>query len=194
MIEARTFAANLELVEAFAGVEGCVVECGVWRGGMIAAMASVLGPSRNYVLFDSFEGLPQAKEIDGPAALAWQADLSGKAYHDNCRADVSFVHRAMEMAYVTRYEVRAGGFEETLPLFNPDEPIALLRLDGDWYASTMTCLDHLFDKVVPGGIIIVDDYFVWEGCARAVHDFLSKRQASERLRTLGGSVCYMVKG
>lgn len=193
MIEPRTFAANLDLVELFSGIAGCVVECGVWRGGMIAAMASVLGPSRNYVLFDSFEGLPQARDVDGPAALAWQANVEGAAYHDNCRADVSFAHRAMELACVSRYEVRAGWFAETLPLFSPQEPIAILRLDGDWYDSTMVCLDNLFGKVASGGLVIVDDYLVWDGCARAVHDFLARTNASERIRTFDNRVAYIVK-
>jgi len=60
MLLYENFALNLELCERFKDVKGCIVECGVWRGGMSAAMAEVLGYERTYYLFDSFEGLPQA--------------------------------------------------------------------------------------------------------------------------------------
>ena len=59
-------------------------------------------------------------------------------------------------------------------------------------SSTKTCLTNLFDRVAPGGIIILDDYFTWDGCSRALHDFLSERSAAERLRSLG-DICYLQK-
>ena len=89
------YVANLCIVRALQSVPGCVVECGVWRGGMIAGIAEVLGPEREYILFDSFEGLPPAKEIDGEAALAWQSDKSSPLYHDNCAAEQKFAAEAM---------------------------------------------------------------------------------------------------
>src|ERR1700736_4242629 len=58
------FLNNLQLVDRYRPA-GCVVECGVWRGGAIAAIAELLGPQRTYLLFDSFEGLPPAGELDG---------------------------------------------------------------------------------------------------------------------------------
>ena len=75
MIPAGLFAANLELAEQAKAIAGVIVECGVWRGGMSAGLAEILGPERDYYLFDSFEGLPSAQEIDGPAALAWQQEM-----------------------------------------------------------------------------------------------------------------------
>ena len=77
----------------------------------------------------------------------------------------------MSLSYVKEYHLIKGWFAETLPFFNPPAPIAILRLDGDWYDSTFQCLTHLYHWVAPGGVIIVDDYYAWEGCARAVHDF-----------------------
>jgi hypothetical protein len=74
MIPEGGFVQNLRLVESVRHISGCVVECGVWRGGMSAAMALLLGPDRTYYLFDSFEGLPPAKAIDGEAANHWQCD------------------------------------------------------------------------------------------------------------------------
>jgi len=143
---------NLELVNQFKNIEGDIVECGVWRGGMIAGIATLLGKSRNYFLYDSFEGLPPAKEIDGKAAIDWQKDKASPAYFDNCKAEISFAQEAMNMTHV-QYQCVKGWFDETLPN-NSHEKIAILRLDGDWYDSTMTCLKYLFPKVVKGGLII----------------------------------------
>ena len=69
MVPESLYVANLELAAQYSSVEGAVVECGTWRGGMIAGIATVCGPGRRYYLFDSFQGLPEAKEIDGEAAL-----------------------------------------------------------------------------------------------------------------------------
>src|ERR1051325_4637269 len=71
MVRHRAFRHNLELARSFRHVPGAVVECGVWRGGMSAGLATVLGANRCYYLLDSFEGLPPPKEIDGTEAKAW---------------------------------------------------------------------------------------------------------------------------
>ncbi|MEP6810360.1 MAG: TylF/MycF/NovP-related O-methyltransferase [Chthoniobacterales bacterium] len=192
MIPQEIYVDNLVLAERVAGLRGCVVECGVWRGGMSAGLATVLGPERDYFLFDSFEGLPPAKRIDGEAALKWQSDYASPAYFDNCTAPVSFARRAMELSGVTSFQLVEGWFDDTLVGFVPQEPIVLLRLDGDWYDSTMTCLEALFDYVIPDGLIVVDDYHIWDGCSRAVHDFLSRRSAVERIESLG-NICFVKK-
>ena len=98
----------------------------------------------------------------------------------------------MELANARSFHLVKGWFSDTLPAFNPPDSIALLRLDGDWYDSTMTCLDSLFDKVAPSGLILLDDYYAWDGCSRALHDFLSRRSAPERIRSLG-NICYLRK-
>ncbi len=192
MIPKDTYFNNLALAERLRSVPGCVVECGVWRGGMCAGIATVLGPSRDYFLFDSFEGLPPATEVDGPAALRWQRNTDAPGYHDNCSASPEFARRAMTLAGAESFELVQGWFNETLPQRKIEKPIALLRLDGDWYESTMTCLEHLFERVASGGLIILDDYYTWDGCSRALHDFLSRRSAAERVRHLG-NVCYLEK-
>src|SRR5262245_12124122 len=86
MIPESFFLDNLMIAERLRSSPGCVIECGVWRGGMCGGIAEVMGPGRQYFLFDSFEGLPPAKEIDGPAARAWQANVTNPGYHDNCKA------------------------------------------------------------------------------------------------------------
>lgn len=191
MVPSRTYCDNLALAQSVRHVDGCVVECGVWRGGMSAGLASVLGRHRQYFLLDSFQGLPPAGDIDGDAARQWQRDVTSPFYFDNCSAPEEFAREAMTLADAPHTLLVAGWFADTLPSFDPG-PIVLLRLDGDWYESTTLCLERLFDRVVPGGLVILDDYFAWDGCSRAVHDFLSRRSAVERLRSFG-TVCYFSK-
>jgi O-methyltransferase len=193
MIPEDVFADNLRLCHGLETIPGCVVECGVWRGGMSAAMAEVLGPGREYYLLDSFEGLPPAKAIDGPSALAWQANPEAPSYYDNCRAEMAFAEEAMRRSGIPSHTLIKGWFTETLPTFRPTEPILLLRLDADWYESTMDCLDHLYPRVRDGGLIIIDDYYTWDGCSRAVHDFLSRNGHVVRIRQTPHGVAYIRK-
>lgn len=192
MIPRDTYSVNLSLAERVKFISGCVVECGVWRGGMTAGIASILGPDRKYFLFDSFEGLPPAKEIDGPAAIKWQQNTKSSNYYDNCAAPPEFAERAMRLAGISSYELVRGWFNTTVPTTKIEEPIALLRLDADWYDSTMICLEFFYKKVRPGGLIILDDYYAWDGCSRALHDFLSCYSAIERIHSIGNT-CYLEK-
>jgi O-methyltransferase len=193
MIEKITYINNLFVVlDRVASTEGCVIECGTWRGGMIAGVADVLGPDRHYVLFDSFAGLPPAKEIDGPAAQAWQADKESPQYFDNCTASLETAERAMAMSRARHFRLVEGWFENTLPGFEPPSPIAFLRLDADWFESTMTCLEHLYRYMAPSGIILLDDYYTWDGCSRAVHHFLTKTDSNTRIHQING-ICVLMR-
>lgn len=191
MIPRGLYKENLSLARRVT-IPGDVVECGSWRGGMIAGIAELLGTKRKYYLFDSFEGLPPAKDIDGATAVAWQRDTTSSIYYDNCTADIEDAKRAMELAGVP-YECVKGWFDDTVPK-NSVGTIALLRLDGDWYDSTMVCLKHFYPKVATGGLILIDDYPTWDGCSRAVHDYLSSIQSKSRIsRGAKHGVAYIVK-
>lgn len=193
MIPKLAYADNLELCQHLRDVKGDVVECGVWRGGMIAGIARILGNTRTYYLFDSFEGLPAVTEKDGIEAKKWQDNKTGDTYFDNCKAEINFARQAMELADTVNYVIEKGWFSETLPVFDKTSSIAILRLDGDWYDSTMCCLTHLYPKVVSGGIIIIDDYYTWDGCTRAVHDYLSSNGLTDRIERTKNGVCYIHK-
>ena len=154
----------------------------------------LLGDDERYFLFDSFEGMPPAKEIDGPAALAWQAAQAEKnspAYFDNCAAERKWADEAMALAGTRRYHAIQGWFDQTLPGFVPPEPIAILRLDADWYDSVKVCLNCLFPRMARGGVVIVDDYRTWDGCSRAVHDYLSEQKSAVRISQFRDNVCYL---
>jgi O-methyltransferase len=192
MTPSDVYVKNLLLADHFREVPGPVVECGTWKGGMIAGIARVLGPDRDYYLFDSYEGLPDAGAQDGTRARTWQEDRDNPAYFDNCTAREDEARRAMAMTGVPRYQVVKGWFENTVKDFASPDKIAILRLDGDWYDSTMICLERLLPQVAAGGIVILDDYYAWEGCARAVHDYLSSRRSSCRIRQFMNSVAYII--
>lgn len=191
MMSAGPFVTNLLLCKHQAPPTGCVVEAGVWRGGMSAGIADMM-PGRIHYLFDSFEGLPPAQPLDGEAAINWQRNSIEHGDLDNCRAERSFAEQAMRKSRAKEFHLVKGWFRDTVPSFVPSEPIAILRLDGDWYDSTMECLDGLYHHLMPGGILILDDYYHWDGCTRAVHDFLSKTKSVDRIDQWR-NICYLVK-
>jgi O-methyltransferase len=174
------------------GVPGDLVECGVWRGGASFLMARVLKSSgtldRKVWLFDSFEGLPPPESIDGGKALSWAADTGSRFYYDNCRATIDEVQQTANQLGLAPYtKLVKGWFDETLPA-NRDlvGPVAILLIDSDWHTSVKCCLDNLYDYVVPGGYVVVDDYYTWSGCAIAVHEFLGERRLAHGLRSADG--------
>jgi O-methyltransferase len=193
MIPEDSYVKNLAIARQFRHVPGAIVECGVWKGGMSAGMAEVIGVDRHYYLFDSFEGCPKAQEIDGTKANDWQQDVTSPLYYNNSSADIGFSQEVMKRVGASRCSIIKGWFDQTLPGFRAEGGVAVLRLDADWYASTMICLEHLFPQVNEGGVIIIDDYYAFEGCALAVHDYLSRNQIAQRIQQLDNDVCFIVK-
>jgi hypothetical protein len=183
---------TLELITR--GIPGVLVECGVWRGGcsiaMLLAQREKLGRvERPVYMLDSFEGLPPATPRDGPLAQQWQSGADPEKFFDNCKASLEELTVTLgAMGFQgDEYQIRPGWFAGTLPGLVETlkgRGIALLRVDGDWYDSTLACLEQLVPLVSEGGVVIVDDYYAWDGCARAVHDYLSRHDESYRIRSL----------
>jgi len=167
-------------------VPGAVVECGVWRGGSMQAVARTLlargVTDRDLHLFDTFDGMPAPTEVDRrhdgkPAVevLARRPDRSGRAWAiaglDDVRACMA------ETGYpADRVHFHRGLVQDTIPAEAP-EPIAILRLDTDWYDSTRHELEHLYERVVSGGVLLIDDYGYWQGARQAVDEFLDHTHA-----------------
>ena len=145
-----------------------------------------LGERRNLWLFDTFEGLPAPTADDPDYEIAKL--LTGK-----CRGQLEEV-RELFLSCGTADGVHfvKGLFQDTLPL-NPIDRIALLHIDGDWYDSVRICLESLYDKVVPGGIIQFDDYGYWKGARKAVDEFLQQRGIKQPLRKLDYSGRTLIK-
>lgn len=177
-------------------IPGNFVECGVWRGGASFLIAELLRQAgvtdRKVWLFDSFEGLPPPQEIDGPAALAFTKNTTTPSYHDNCRASFEEVQRAAtELGLASYTEFVKGWFDVSLPNYRGRiGTIALLRIDCDWYSSVHCCLNNLYDQVADRGFILLDDYYAWDGCAIAVHEFLGKRGLADRIESMPSEGCY----
>jgi O-methyltransferase len=174
------------------GIPGDIVECGAWRGGASFLMADILRQAgvrdRKVWMFDSFEGLPAPQEIDGTAALEYAKNTDSPEYYDNCRASFELVQQEAERLRLTPY-VRCikGWFEETLPAHRADiGPIAILRIDGNWYSSVRCCLDTLYDQVEDNGFVLFHTYYTYDGCALAVHDFLGERHLAHRIEPVVG--------
>jgi len=192
MIPQKIYINNLRLAKDFSHIPGAIVECGTWRGGMIGGLATVLG-NRKYFLFDSFEGLPPAREIDGSGAIQWQNDTKSPLFFDNCTADIAWAQEAMRISGANDVIIQKGWFSDTLKSIPTTTDIAILRLDGDWYDSTMDCLIQLFPLVVKNGVVIIDDYCAWSGCRKAVHDYLSKNDIDVCICQYNNSVTYIKK-
>ena len=166
------------------GIAGALVECGTWRGGSVGMMAlahlaTEPTPTRTIHLFDSFEGLPEPTAKDGAKAARYAGGRITGALDtiDACSAPLED-NRALlegEIGYPDALlTYPQGWFQETVPAAAPSlGSIALLRLDGDWYESTVVCLEHLYPLVPPGGVVVIDDYGHWEGARRAVDEFVA---------------------
>lgn len=193
MISRNTYIKNLHLCDLFKNTQGAIVECGTWRGGMVAGISDILDSNREYYLFDSFEGLPEPKEIDGHSAIEYTINQDSDFYFNNCTASEEIAKEAMSISRAINYHIVKGWFNESLAKFDTSKKIAILRLDADWYDSTMDCLEKLYDFVTPGGVIIFDDYYTWDGCSKAVHDFFSKRKCASRIRQFNDNIAYIIK-
>ena len=98
----------------------------------------------------------------------------------------------MRIAGHTKFQLHKGWFNETLRSFE-STPISILRLDGDWYESIKFCLVKLFPLVSSGGLVIIDDYYTWDGCSKAVHDYLAETKCNSRVRQWNNQVAYIIK-
>jgi hypothetical protein len=163
-------------------IPGAVVECGVWRGGSMQAIGRTLlalgDTSRELYLFDTFEGMPPPSERDTRTSdertaaelLAEEARESSLVW---AVASLEDVQEGMaEVGYPPeRVHYVKGRVEATIPEQAPGE-ISILRLDTDWYESTKHELEHLYPRLVSGGVVLFDDYGYWDGAREAVDEFL----------------------
>ena len=160
-------------------IPGDFVECGVWRGGSMMAVALTLlrmgDMSRRLFLYDTFAGMSPPTErdvrVDGAsAARLLEMDVDNvRCYAERADAErnlSSTGYPADKICFVQ------GRVEDTIPGTIPDA-VCLLRLDTDWYESTRHELTHLYPRLVRHGVLIVDDYGHWRGAREATDEFLN---------------------
>jgi hypothetical protein len=177
------------------GVPGALVECGVWRGGNLIVMSEMLralgATGRQIVGFDTFEGMtePTDRDVsrDGEAAR----DLApGGPW---CLAGIEEVNRILKgQTSYAPIDLVQGRVEDTIPRSAPPE-IALLRLDTDWYNSTMHELEHLYPRLSRGGVLIVDDYGYWRGQQQAVDEYFTRQRSRPLLMRIDHGARIAVK-
>ncbi len=167
-----------------AGRPGLILECGTARGGSAIVMAAAKATDRPMRVYDVFGTIPPPTDADGPDVHArYQRILDGKARGPG--GDIYYGYRPDLFDEVTdsftrlvappetiNVELVKGLFEDTVRI---DEPVAFAHLDGDWYESTMTCLQRIAPHVVPGGRIVLDDYWMWSGCRTAVDEYFADK-------------------
>ena len=167
------------------GIPGDIVECGVWRGGSMQAAALTLlergDSSRHLHLYDTYEGMPPPQDVDRRRDGKSAAELLASSSHDSnlwAVATLDDVQAGMAgVGYPSeRVHFHPGRVEDTIPAEAP-ESAAILRLDTDWYSSTRHELEHLYHRLSPGGVLILDDYGYWEGARRATEEFLDESGA-----------------
>ena len=168
------------------GIEGDFVECGAYKGGSAAVLATALIPEQHLWLYDSFEGMPPVSEVDGENAKEWV----GKCVASE--ADAIQVLTAVGLSN-TQYTIRKGWFNQTFKKPLPRR-VALLHCDADWYNSVLIVLETFYPLIPKGGCVILDDFGYWEGCREAFYDFCFKYGEKPLLERLGGSQASWIKG
>jgi O-methyltransferase len=188
---------------------GAIVECGVWRGGSVLVMLERLRQlgraDRDVYLFDTFEGMtaPTTEDVSPfqpPAIEDWEATPQGERAWDHILGDRDLYSPEGVRRLLTstgypadRLHFVVGPVEETVPAQAP-ETIAVLRLDTDWYESTAHELEHLYPRLCPGGVLIIDDYGHWAGARKAAEEFFGTRADPILLSRLDYSARMGIKG
>jgi O-methyltransferase len=181
-----------------AGIDGAVLECGVWKGGSMAAAALTFIKSgdvtRDLHLFDTFGGMAEPTETDIDFKGVKAADILRIERAAKCAATLEDATPILYETGYPRHKIHfvAGRVEETLPQHAPDA-IALLRLDTDWYESTKHELLHLFPRLRRGGVLIIDDYGHWRGARQACDEYFEEHGVSILLNRVDYSCRMAIK-
>jgi O-methyltransferase len=164
-------------------IPGAIVECGVWRGGSMLNVAHTLArlgaTDRELFLFDTFSGMSEPTERDvhlgRRTAAATLLERQPRHSQTWARASLEDVQDGFTSVDYPRERLHfvQGKVEDTIPERAPEQ-IAILRLDTDWYESTRHELTHLYPRLAPGGVLIIDDYGTWKGSKDATDEFLAE--------------------
>lgn len=175
-------------------IEGDIVECGVWRGGSMMAVAKTLielnDRSRDLYLFDTFDGMsePEDKDVDADQMGAGDYLRMNEKREDDFMWAYAPLDVVKKNLFSTGYPAEKinfikGKVEDSLPNDKIRE-IALLRLDTDWYASTKHEMEILFPRLKKSGVLIIDDYGHWQGARKAIDEYLEKNNIKILLNRL----------
>ncbi len=163
-------------------IPGAIVECGVWKGGSMMAVAETLlqlgATDCELFLFDTFAGMPPPGAYDARFTGESAADILDAPDERERVLATASLEEVRKNVLGVGYDPRRVHFvqglvEETIPQRAPEQ-IALLRLDTDWYESTRHELTHLYPRLSRGGVLIIDDYGCWLGARRATDEYIEE--------------------
>ena len=167
------------------GTPGILIEAGCALGGSAIVMVAAKSKGREFRVYDTFKMIPPPSTNDGSdahqryeeIAAGKSAGIHGTTYYGYEEDLVDKVTSAFTTCgyplKVNQTRLLQGLFQDTLTI---DVPVALAHLDCDWYESVMTCLKRIAPQLSLGGVLVVDDYFHWSGCKKAVDEFFSDKQ------------------
>ncbi len=170
-------------------IAGQMLELGCAAGGSAIVITSVKAKQRPFAIYDVFGMIPPPSERDGHdvhqryevISSGQSAGLGDRRYYGYEESlDQKVIAAFAEAGYpIEAHQVSLvkGLYEDSLQI---DQPVALAHIDCDWYDSVMVCLERIVPQLVPGGILVIDDYISWSGCRQAVDDFFRDRQAEFR--------------
>jgi len=165
-----------------------LIETGTARGGSAIVLAAAKAAQRPLVVYDVFDTIPapgeqdgedvhdryrtiaagEARGLDGEIYYGYREDLYAEVRESFARLGLPVEEHAVELV--------KGLFEDTV---HPRGPVAFAHLDGDWYDSTMVCLERIVPRLSVGGRLVIDDYYNWSGCRRAVEEYFEGREGFE---------------
>jgi O-methyltransferase len=186
------------------GIPGALVECGVYMGGNIEVMIRGLqrhGVSdRDVYLYDTFAGMPKPTDKDDCALggvdlwETFRTEADGDRGSNWMKAGVELVRQRLSTLSYPEERLRfvKGMVEDTIPAVVPDR-IAILRLDTDFYSSTKHELQHLYPRLSPGGILIIDDYGAFPGSRMATDEYAAEHGINWFLHRVDAHVRLVMK-
>lgn len=188
----KRFLAHYELYQKVVNLPGDIVELGVYRGATLLGWANFLeirnmgDRHKKIVGFDNFKGFGDFDEKDGkekPEVGKQAGGFNSTEFEEQLRDAINIFDHDRFIPYKPRIHLVKGNIEETIPKYleeNPGMRIALLHFDVDLYKPTKVALEHMWDLVVPGGVVVFDEYGIppWEGESRAVDEFFADKKVS----------------
>ncbi len=189
--------AHYELFAEALGLAGSIVECGVFKGASLVRLATYRGmlasaEAKQIVAFDMFGEFPKTNTEEDERDRRKFTDQAGSQGIGKEQMQDVLARKGIG----ANIELVEGNILETLPRYIADNPhlkISLLNLDTDVYEPAKCILENLYERIVPGGVLLLDDYAVHDGETRAVDEFFADKKVIIRKLPYAATPCYIIK-
>jgi|GEM_PF-2060138 len=164
-------------------IEGIILEAGCALGGSTIQIGKAKSIHRKFYIYDVFGMIPEPSEKDGEDVQnRYKEIIAGKSkglrgdtyygYQDDLLGKIIGNMKKFELDPADHliYFIK-GLYSDTIKI---NEPVALAHIDCDWYDSVITCLENIIPHLSKGGCLVIDDYYTWSGCSKAVDDFFDQ--------------------